>query len=162
MGRHAGSLRKARRSLRSEVVEIHIDGIRTVLALPLTFMNESGQAVAPLVRYYGVDLDDLLVVHDDIDLPFAKLRLQFDRGSGGNNGARSIIRSVGSAAFWRLKCGVGRPPDRMDPAEYVLHRFTRSEQPAIDDAKIRAMDVVERFIVDGGEAAQQFTGDRAE
>jgi PTH1 family peptidyl-tRNA hydrolase len=121
-------------------------------------MNESGRAVAPLLRYFDAEPSDLLIIHDDIDLPFAKLRLQFDRGSGGNNGARSVIQSLGTQAFWRLKCGVGRPPGRMDPAAYVLRRFTAKEQPEIDLTIQQAADVVERFILDGGEAAQQLTG----
>ena len=128
------------------------------MAFPTTFMNESGQAVAPLLRYFDAEPADLLIIHDDIDLPFAKVRLQFDRGSGGNNGARSVIRSIGTQEFWRLKCGVGRPPGRMNPADYVLRRFTAKEQPEIDVTIEQAADVVERFIVDGGPAAQQLTG----
>ncbi len=99
-----------------------------------------------------------MVVHDDIDLPFTKMRLQYDRGSGGNNGAESIIRALGSREFWRLKCGVGRPPGRMDPAKFVLRRFTKREQPEVDLMVQWAADIVERFIVDGGEAARQLTG----
>lgn len=129
-----------------------------MLALPTTFMNESGQAVAPLLRYFSADPADLLIVHDDIDLPFARIRLQHDRGSGGNNGARSVIRSLGSQEFWRLKCGVGRPPGRMDPADFVLRRFAAKEQPDVDVMVELAADVVERFITEGGPAAQQLTG----
>ncbi len=129
-----------------------------MLAIPSTFMNESGQAVAPLLRYFDAEPADLLVIHDDIDLPFAKMRLQWDRGSGGNNGARSVIRSLGTQEFWRLKCGVGRPPGRMDPADFVLRRFTAKEQPEIDLLIEQAADVVARFIIDGGQAAQQLTG----
>jgi PTH1 family peptidyl-tRNA hydrolase len=124
-------------------------------------MNESGQAVAPLLRYFRAEPEDVLVIHDDIDLPFAKMRLQFGRGSGGNNGARSVIRALGSQDFWRLKCGVGRPPGRMDPADFVLRRFTAKEQPEVDLMLQLAADVVEAFIVDGGEAAQQLTGNRS-
>ncbi len=132
--------------------------MRAVLALPTTFMNESGRAVGPLLRYFRASPANVLVVHDDIDLPFAKLRLQFDRGSGGNNGARSIISTLHTREFWRLKCGVGRPPGRVDPAAFVLRRFTSKEQPEMDLMVQLAADVVERFIADGGEAAQQLTG----
>ena len=138
--------------------ELQIEGVRTVLAVPTTFMNESGQAVAPLLRYFRAELSDVVILHDDIDLPFVKMRLQFNRGSGGNNGARSIIRALGSQEFWRLKLGVGRPPGRMDPADYVLRRFTKKEQPDVDLFVQQAADVVESFITDGGEAAQQLTG----
>jgi peptidyl-tRNA hydrolase, PTH1 family len=157
-GRQRATFKRARRTIRAEVSETRIEGTRAVLAVPNTFMNESGQAVAPLLRYFDGEPTELLVVHDDIDLPFAKLRLQFGRGSGGNNGARSVIRSLGTQEFWRLKCGVGRPPGRMDPADYVLRRFTAREQPEIDLAIEQAADVVERFVVDGGQAAQQLTG----
>lgn len=156
--RHAAVFKRARRTIRAEVSEIHIGGVHTVLAKPTTFMNESGQAVAPLLRYFDVAPADLLVVHDDIDLPFARLRLQFDRSSGGNNGAGSVIRSLGTQEFWRLKCGVGRPPGRMDPADFVLRRFGTAEQPEIDVTIEQAADVVEMFIADGGPAAQQLTG----
>ena len=138
--------------------ETRVAGVRTVLALPTTFMNESGQAVAPLLRYFDADPADLLVIHDDIDLPFTRMRLQFDRGSGGNNGARSVIRSLGTQGFWRLKCGVGRPPGRMDPADYVLRRFAAQEQPEIDLMIEHAAAVGEKFITDGGPEAQQLTG----
>ncbi len=156
--RSGATFKRARRTIRAEVSETRFGDSRTVLAMPTTFMNESGQAVAPLLRYFGGEPAELLIIHDDIDLPFAKLRLQYDRGSGGNNGARSVIRSLGTQEFWRLKCGVGRPPGRMDPANYVLRRFTSKEQPEIDLTIELAADVVERFITDGGPAAQQLTG----
>lgn len=156
--RHGASFKRPKRTIRAEISEARISGVRAVLAMPTTFMNESGQAVAPLLRYFRADTDHLLVIHDDIDLPFAKMRLQFDRGSGGNNGARSIIGSLRTREFWRLKCGVGRPPGRMDPADFVLRRFTAKEQPEIDVMIQLAADVVERFVIDGGDAAQQFTG----
>lgn len=156
--RWSARFKRARRKVRAEISEARIDGTRAVLAVPTTFMNESGRAVAPLLRYFDAEPSDLLVVHDDIDLPFARLRVQFNRGSGGNNGARSVIQSLGTQEFWRLKCGVGRPPGRMDPADFVLRRFTAKEQPEIDLLVQQAADVVERFIVEGGPEAQQLTG----
>lgn len=156
--RWGASFKRARRTVRAEVSDARIDGVRAVLAVPTTFMNESGRAVAPLLRYFDAEPSQLLVVHDDIDLPFARLRLQFNRGSGGNNGARSVIRSLGTQEFWRLKCGVGRPPGRMDPADFVLRRFTGKEQPEIDLLIEQAADVVEKFITEGGPEAQQLTG----
>lgn len=122
-------------------------------------MNESGQAVAPLCRYYGIDPDRTLVIHDDIDVPFGKLKVQFGRGHGGNNGVRSVITSLKTEDFWRIKIGVGRPPGRMDPADYVLGRFRSSEQEAVDVAVYRAADVAGMFITDGGERARQFAGE---
>jgi PTH1 family peptidyl-tRNA hydrolase len=157
--RHGASFKKARRFIRAQVAEIRVAGRPVVLALPLTFMNESGQAVAPLVRYYRTHPDELLIVHDDIDLPFAKLRVSHDRGPGGNNGVKSIIRSLGSQEFWRLKCGVGRPPGRMDPAAFVLKRFATRERPEIDLAVQLAADLAELFVAEGGDAARQRAGE---
>ncbi len=122
-------------------------------------MNESGQAVAPLVRYFRTPADRLLVVHDDIDLPFAKLRVQADRSAGGNNGVSSIIRALGSKEFWRLKCGVGRPPGRQDPADFVLRQFTAEERPEIDLTVQLGAEVAEVFVSQGGDAARQRAGE---
>ncbi len=152
------SFKRARQGIRAEICELAIDGYRAVLALPLTFMNESGQAVAPVVRYYGIGSDNILVVHDDIDVPFAKLKVQWAGGHGGNNGVRSTAKSLKSDDFWRLKIGVGRPPGRMDPADYVLGRFRTAERDDISVSVQRAGDVIRHFISSGGESARQFAG----
>lgn len=122
-------------------------------------MNESGQAVAPIVRYYGIAADNILVVHDDIDVPFAKLKVQWARGHGGNNGVRSTAGSLKSDDFWRLKIGVGRPPGRVEPADYVLGTFRANEAEEISWSVDRAGDVIQRFISFGGEDARQFAGE---
>jgi len=152
------TFKKARLGIRSDVAETRIDRTRIVFALPRTFMNECGQAIAPLVRYEHVDGDRLLIVHDDIDLPFAKLKVQFGGGTGGHNGIRSIAASLGTNEFWRLKIGVGRPPDRVDPADYVLDRFAKVERASVDDAVIRSVRVVEVFAAAGGAAARETAG----
>ncbi len=157
--RHSVNLKKARLGVRADVGEFRFGEARAVLAIPRTFMNESGQAVAPLLRYYRCPLDELLVVHDDIDLPFGKLRLQFGRGAGGNNGVDSLIRSLGSRDFWRLKFGVGRPPGRKDPADFVLERFTATERPSVDLVVQLAADAVEIYLAHGPEAARQAAGE---
>ncbi|GMQ97874.1 MAG: hypothetical protein BMS9Abin17_0377 [Acidimicrobiia bacterium] len=136
-----------------------LEGQRVTVGLPTTFMNESGQAIAPLVRYYGIAPGNILVVYDDIDVPFARLKMQWAGGHGGNNGVRSVVGSLKSDDFWRLKLGVGRPPGRVDPADFVLGRFGASERVDIDVTIARAIDVVERFIVTGGEDARQFAGE---
>ena len=123
--------KRARLGIRCDVAEIRIDDSRSVLALPRTFMNECGQAVAPLVRYERATGDRLMVVHDDIDLPFGKLRVQYGGGAGGHNGIRSVVGSLSTGDFWRLKVGVGRPPGRVDPADYVLGRFAKAERSTI-------------------------------
>ena len=151
--------KRARLGIRCDVAEVRFGDSRTVLALPRTFMNECGQAIAPLVRYERIEGDRLLIVHDDIDLPFGKLRVQFGGGAGGHNGIRSLVGSLGTQEFWRLKIGVGRPPDRVDPADYVLGRFAKVERLAIDDAIARGASVIETFARDGGDAARQSAGE---
>mgnify|MGYP001824881704 FL=1 len=157
--RWGGTIKRAPRTIRADIAEFRIDGVPAVLALPRTFMNESGQAVAPLVRYFGAEPDDLLVIHDDIDLPFGKLRVQFGRGPGGNNGVSSIIRSLRSQDLWRLKCGVGRPPGRMDPADFVLRSFSRTERDEMDLVVQFGADLVETFVRSGGDEARQRAGE---
>ena len=129
------------------------------MALPTTYMNESGGPVAGLVDYYGIELARLVVIHDDIDLPFGRLRFQFDRGPGGHNGVASVAKSLGSREFWRLKIGVGRPPGRMEPADFVLRRFTKKEQTDVGLLIVEAADVLAAFATDGEEAARQYAGD---
>jgi PTH1 family peptidyl-tRNA hydrolase len=154
-----GAFKRAPQGIRAEVSEQRVAGARTILAIPRTFMNESGQAVAPLLRYYSVDPGDMLVVHDDIDLEFGTMRVHTDRGAGGHNGIRSIIRSLGTREFWRLRIGVGRPPDRIDPADYVLGRFSNAERAALTDVAIAAGSLIESFVVDGGAVARQRAGE---
>ncbi len=133
----------------------HVIGDRSViLAVPRTFMNTCGPAVVSILRYYKAGPEDLLVVHDDIDLPFARLRLQYARGSGGHNGVKSIVQSLGNNDFHRLKVGVGRPPGRMDPAAFVLRPFAKSEREEVDFLVQDAADVVEHWIADREGAVQ--------
>jgi len=143
----------------AQVAETNLDGIAVSVALPTTFMNESGGPVAGLVKYYSLEPEQLVVVHDDIDLPFGRLRCQFDRGPGGHNGVASVVKSMGSRGFWRLKIGVGRPPGRMNPADYVLKRFAASERSDVESMVVEAADILRVFAVSGGEAAQQEAGD---
>ncbi len=153
------TFKRARLGIRADVADVRWGDARTVLALPRTFMNECGQAVAPLARYERIEGDRMLVVHDDIDLPFGKLRVQFGGGAGGHNGIRSLVGSLDTKEFWRLKIGVGRPPARVDPADFVLGRFAKVERSAIDDAIIRGVSVLDTFARDGGEAARQIAGE---
>jgi peptidyl-tRNA hydrolase, PTH1 family len=118
---------------------------RALFLLPFTFMNESGRAVRATLDYYKVPVEDLLVIHDDIDLPFGRLRLQVGGGSGGHNGIRSLERALGTKEFSRLKVGIGRPPGQQDPADYVLSRFSRREREGFDLVVDDAAEVVERW-----------------
>jgi PTH1 family peptidyl-tRNA hydrolase len=147
------------RRISAQVAETMIGGRPVALAMPTTFMNESGGPVSGLVKYWSLDPEHLCVVHDDIDLPFGRLRFQFDRGPGGHNGVASVVKSLGSRGFWRLKFGVGRPPGRMDPADYVLRRFASSERADVDAMVVEAADVLRVFAESGGEAAQQEAGE---
>jgi PTH1 family peptidyl-tRNA hydrolase len=140
--------------IRSEIAEIRVDGEKVVLAAPLSFMNESGGPVSATLRYLKAELADLLVIHDDIDLDFGRLRLQVGGGSGGHNGIRSLEKSLGTREFQRLKVGVGRPPGRQDPADFVLRRFSSQERPEVDLIVVDAADVVERWITDPARAQE--------
>jgi len=151
--------KRARLGIRADVAEVKVGDAGAVLVVPRVFMNQSGEAVQPLARYFGVAGEEILVVHDDIDLPFGKLRVQYGGGEGGHNGVRSVVRSLGAEDFWRLKIGVGRPPERVDPADYVLERFRKTERDAMDDVVMQAARVAEVFATDGGEAARQMAGD---
>lgn len=109
-----------------------IPGPRVVLAKPSVFMNESGGPVVSLLAFYRIPLDHLLVVHDDLDLPLGVLRLKRGGGEGGHNGLRSISRSTGSTSYARVRLGVGRPPGRMDAADFVLRDFSGAERGDVE------------------------------
>ncbi len=119
-----------------------------ILAKPQTFMNLSGGAVGSLAGYYRVPLGNLLVVYDELDIPFGVLRLREKGGAGGHNGMRSIIARLGNE-FARLRLGIGRPPGRMDPAAYVLQDFGRDELPVVSDMLDTTVAAIESFVRDG-------------
>lgn len=131
-----------------------LPGVPVVLAKPTGYMNLSGGPVASLRDYYGVPLDRLVVVHDDLDLPFGAVRLKRGGGDGGHNGLRSVTRSLGAPDYLRVRVGIGRPPGRMDPADYVLRPFAAAEARDLPVHVDRAADAVEALVHDGLEAAQ--------
>lgn len=134
-------------------------GHKIVLAKPQTFMNLSGQAVSSLLRFYKVPLPQLLVMHDDIDLPVGTLRIRPDGGSAGQRGLASIIQQLGTQEFPRLRIGVGRPPGQKEAADYVLKGFTSSDQELITIVLDRAVDAARIFIEHGLEMAMnQYNG----
>lgn len=153
------TLKRAPQGIRADATTWGSGAANAMLAVPRTFMNQSGEAVAPLLRYYSVPPQELLVVHDDIDLEFGAVRVHVDRGAGGHNGVQSIIRSLDTRDFWRLRMGVGRPPGRVDPADYVLNRFSKAEREALDPFVDAAGSLIETFIVGDGEAARQRAGE---
>jgi len=126
---------------------------RVLLAKPQTYVNLSGTAVADLRRRHRVKIEDLVVVVDDLDLPLGRLRLRPGGSHGGHNGLRSIIDALGSDAFPRLRVGIGRPPEGMDPAQFVLTPFTAEERATMDPALERAAEAIETVIREGLQAA---------
>lgn len=125
-----------------------------VLARPRSFMNLSGGPVAAVARYFGVAATDLIVIHDEIDLDFTRVRLKRGGGEGGHNGLRSISKSVSTRDYQRVRVGVGRPPGRMDAASYVLKRFDRQEQPSVPLLISDAADATELLLRHGLATAQ--------
>jgi len=130
-----------------------IEGFRLTLAKPQTFMNLSGQSVVQLVRFYKLPLSNLLVCHDDLDLPFGTLRMRPGGGSGGQRGLASIIDQLGTQDFPRLRLGIGRPPGQMDAADYVLQSFSKSDAEMLPPFLKSASEAVFEFMRSGIEKA---------
>ncbi|KAA2252907.1 aminoacyl-tRNA hydrolase [Solihabitans fulvus] len=138
----------------ADVVEGRLGGRRAVLAKPRTFMNLSGGPVAGTARFYKIPLPALVVVHDELDLPYGTVRLKLGGGENGHNGLRSITKSLGGKDYYRVRFGVGRPPGRMDPADYVLKDFSGVERKELAFQVDRCADAVEALLGKGLEAAQ--------
>jgi peptidyl-tRNA hydrolase, PTH1 family len=150
----AGGGRFSRHRTNSDVLEARLAGRRVVLAKPRTYMNVSGGPVAGLVKYFSVPIEDLVVVHDDLDLGFGVVRLKRGGGEGGHNGLRSISSAVGTKDYLRVRFGIGRPPGRQDPADFVLKRFSGVEKKELEFAVDLAADAAEALLSDGLEPAQ--------
>lgn len=130
------------------------DGDRKIiLAKPQTYMNLSGQAIQGVASFYKIPLENLLVAHDDLDLPFGTIRLRPKGGAGGQKGIKSAIQQLGTQNFPRLRMGIGRPPGRMDPAAYVLQDFARADEQQLSETLDRAADAVFKFMDEGIEKA---------
>ncbi|MBO0901086.1 aminoacyl-tRNA hydrolase [Cellulomonas sp. zg-ZUI22] len=129
-------------------------GPRVVLAKPTTYMNVSGGPVAALARYHDVPVERVVMVHDELDIPFADVRLKRGGGEGGHNGLRDTTKALGSKEYVRVRVGVGRPPGRQDPADFVLKDFSGAEKKDLPWLVDRAADAVEAVVLDGLEAAQ--------
>jgi PTH1 family peptidyl-tRNA hydrolase len=130
-------------------------GPRVVLAIPTTYMNESGSQVKALASFFSVGLDRLVVVHDELDIPAGSVRLKRGGGEGGHNGLRSVTGALGSKDYYRVRVGIGRPPGRMDPADFVLKDFSASERADLPLTLDVAADAVESLVVVGLLATQQ-------
>ena len=134
--------------------EGRLAGRRVVLARPTSYMNESGGPVRGLLDYHRIDPLDLVVIHDELDIPFADVRLKRGGGEGGHNGLRSISRSVGTKEYLRVRVGIGRPPGRQDPADFVLRDFSAAERKELELLLHEAADATELLVAKGLEAAQ--------
>lgn len=130
-------------------------GPAAVLAKPTTYMNVSGGPVGALARFFSVEPSLLVAVHDELDVPFGEIRLKRGGGEGGHNGLRDISRAVGTKDYLRVRVGIGRPPGRMDPADWVLRDFAAAERTELAIVVVEAADAVEMLVHDGLEAAQQ-------
>ncbi|HET9589346.1 MAG TPA: aminoacyl-tRNA hydrolase [Anaerolineales bacterium] len=131
------------------VMDTTYEGRKLILAKPQTYMNLSGQSVQGLVRFYKLPLTNVLIAHDDLDIPFGTIRIRPKGGPGGQGGMASTIAQLGTKDFPRLRIGIGRPPGRMDPAAYVLQDFTRQELKALPEIMDRAADAALEFVVNG-------------
>jgi len=153
---------------RAEVAEVRLPpraglpGPRLVLAVPSSFMNESGGPVAGLLRFFRVEPARLLVVHDELDLPFGRLRLKRDGGEGGHNGLRSVSQSIATKDYCRLRLGIGRPPGRMDAADFVLRDFSGAERAGADLMIAEGAEAVRDVAVHGWDRAQGEVNARSE
>ncbi|HYA88896.1 MAG TPA: aminoacyl-tRNA hydrolase [Nitrospirota bacterium] len=137
-GKHNALLGKAR-----------IDAEATVLAKPQTYMNDSGRAVGAILTDTYAGISNLIVLHDELDLPFGTVRIKIGGGHGGHNGLRSIIEQVGSSDFMRVRLGIGRPVPGMDAADYVLSPFLAEERQLLPDVLARAVEAVKIIVLEG-------------
>ena len=149
-----GAKFKAHKRSGAEVVTGRLAGHAVVLAKPRCYMNESGRQVGPLAKFYSVAPADVIVIHDELDLDFGRIRLKTGGGEGGHNGLRSVANALGTKDFQRVRIGIGRPPGRKDPATFVLETFSAAERPEIPTICEQAADATELLIAQGLEPAQ--------
>jgi peptidyl-tRNA hydrolase, PTH1 family len=149
----AGARFKRDRS-RAHVAVARLDGTPVVLAKPMTYMNLSGGPVAALRAFYKVPTDRIVVVHDELDIPFGSIRLKLGGSDNGHNGLRSVASALGTRDYYRVRVGIGRPPGRMDPADFVLHDFAKAERAELPGVLSTAADAVQTLLARGLAAAQ--------
>lgn len=149
-----GSGFKVHKKSGAEVTTGRLGNRAVVLAKPRVYMNESGRQVGPLAKFYSVPPADIVVLHDELDIDFGRIRLKLGGGEGGHNGLRSVAVALGTKDFQRVRIGVGRPPGRKDPAAYVLENFSAVERPEVPTICEQAADAVELLLAQGLEAAQ--------
>lgn len=150
--RHGARLRSHK--ARADAAQIRLGGVAAVLARPRSYMNVSGPPVAALRSFFKVDPARVIVVHDELDIPFGAVRLKRGGGDNGHNGLRSITSSLGTRDYLRVRFGIGRPPGRMDPADFVLRDFATPERKELPVLVDRAADAVEALVAEGLEPTQ--------
>ena len=150
--RHGERLKKAKE--RSLTAEVRVGGKLLALAFPQTYMNDSGVAVSSLVRRYGIDdLHRLVVVHDELDLPTARVKVKVGGGTAGNNGLKSVVAHLHTPDFVRVRIGIGKPPGRQSGTDHVLKRPGKAERAELEVAIVEAADAVEAILGEGVDAA---------
>ncbi|NMR21429.1 aminoacyl-tRNA hydrolase [Cellulomonas fimi] len=152
--RSVGGARAATAEARLGVLPGGAPGARVVLAKPSTYMNVSGGPVSGLGQYYRVEPDRVVVVHDELDIPFGDIKLKLGGGEGGHNGLRDVTKALGTRDYLRVRVGVGRPPGRMDAADYVLKDFSGAERKELAWLVDAAADATELLLTEGLEKAQ--------
>jgi PTH1 family peptidyl-tRNA hydrolase len=160
LARRIGSGFRPHKSGRADVVEGRlggaggVGGVRVVLARPRCYMNETGGPVSTLAKFYKVPVERVVAIHDELDIPFDTMRLKLGGGDNGHNGLRSMRASLGSGDFHRVRVGIGRPPGRQSPADFVLSGYSSSERKVLPFQVDRAADAVESLLNEGLEKAQ--------
>jgi PTH1 family peptidyl-tRNA hydrolase len=138
----------------ADLLEARLAGRRVIMARPRSFMNVSGPAVAGTARYFKISATDVVVIHDDLDLDYGVIKLKRGGGEGGHNGLRSISACLGSKDYLRVRFGIGRPPGRTDPADFVLRDFSPVQRRELDLLVDRCADAVEQLLIQGLAATQ--------
>ena len=160
LAQRMGSPFRAHKSGRADVVEGRLGPVgaetpRVVLARARSYMNESGGAVSTLAKFYKVPPERIIAVHDELDIPYGALRIKLGGGDNGHNGLRSMRSSLGTGDFYRVRVGIGRPPGRQDPADFVLSNYSATERKELEINVVEAADAVESLVADGLEKTQQ-------
>lgn len=169
LGRRASASWQAPKGMSAEVAETRLgssglgipaaDAERLILVKPRTFMNDSGRAVGRLAGFHHVPADHVVVVHDELDLDAGRMRVKFGGGDNGHNGLKSLRQHLGTGDYYRVRFGIGRPPGRMQPADYVLARISETERADLGVEVARAADAVETLILHGlTEAQNRYNG----
>ncbi|MEW1834034.1 aminoacyl-tRNA hydrolase [Microbacterium sp. NPDC079995] len=153
--RRSETLRSHKANARVAETWLRPGGPKLVLAKPNSFMNVSGGPVSALAQFYGIPAERIVIVHDELDIPFDSLKLKVGGGHGGHNGVRDVAKALGSPDFPRVRVGIGRPPGRQDPADWVLDPFGAAERANLPIAIADAADAVEQLVEEGLLAAQQ-------